>query len=209
PHARRAAAPDLPHRRVPPRRRGRGVAAVASLLLALALVAAGVWRFALRDTGVDAPTYARSVCTSVRDWQQGIDSSSSTLVRSIPREEDMSAVRAEVERYYTDLAARTDGLRGAVLGAGAVDVPGGRAYADSLAAAVGDQSAAMRDLAARAGRLDVKPAAAFLVSLQRLLTGADTAVSRITAALARPAAGTPAALRLALSDEPACAPYVG
>jgi hypothetical protein len=131
------------------------------------------------------------------------------LIKSVPREKDRTAIRSAVEKYYADLAVRTDGLRGAVVGAGTVDVPGGRAYADSLVTAVGEQSAALRDLAARAGRLDVDAATVFQTSLQSLLTGAETAVSEITAALARPAAGTPAQLRLALSDEPACAPYVG
>ena len=168
-----------------------------------------MWWFALRETGVDAPTYARSICGSVRDWQRGVDASSSALVKSIPWEEDRARVRSAVEKYYTDLAARTEGLRGAIDAAGPVDVPGGRAYADSLAVAVGDQSAALRDLAARAGRLDVDAATVFQISLQSLLTGAESAVSEIIAALARPAAGTPAPLRLALSDEPACAPYVG
>jgi hypothetical protein len=206
----RRAVPDLPDRPQSRRRRGRGrLAAVTSLLLALGLVAAGVWWFALRETGVDAPTYARSVCGSVRDWQQGVDASSSALVKSIPREEDRSTVRTAVEKYYTDLAARTDGLRGAVVGAGAVDVPGGRAYSDSLAAVVGHQSAVLRDLATRVGRLDVGAPTGFQVSLQTLLTGAETSVSEVTAALARPASGTPAQLRLALSAEPACAPYVG
>lgn len=207
----RAAPPDLPDRpQRPGGRSGRGVVAVlTSLVLALALVAAGVWWFALRETGVDAPTYARSVCGSVRDWQQGVDASSSALVKSIPRQQDRAAIRSELEKYYADLATRTDGLRAAVVDAGTVDVPGGRAYADSLAAAVGDQSASLRDLAARAGRLDVDAVAVFLSSLPDLLTGAETAVSAVTAALARPAAGTPAQLRLALSDEPACAPYVG
>jgi hypothetical protein len=182
---------------------------LTSVLLALALVAAGVWWFALRETGVDAPTYARSICGSVRDWQQGVDARSSALVKSIPREEDRAAIRSAVEKYYTDLAARTDGLRGAVVAAGTVDVPGGPAYADSLATAIGEQSAALRELAARAGRLDVDAPTVFQISLQTLLTGAETAVSEVTAVLARPAAGTPAHLRLALSDEPACAPYVG
>jgi hypothetical protein len=199
---------DRPRR--PARRRGLGVLAVlTSLVLALALVAAGVWWFALREIGVDAPTYARSVCAGVRDWQRVVDTSSSTLVKSIPREENRSRIRSSVQKYYTDLAARTDGLRATIDAAGPVDVPGGRAYADSLAAAVGDQSAALRDLAARAGRLNVAAATTFQTSLQSLLTGAETAVSDVTAALARPAAGTPAQLRRALSDEPACAPYVG
>ena len=59
-----------------------------------------------------------------------------------------------------------------------------------------------------AGRLD--PAAtAFPTDLQGILTGADTAVSAVTAALARPAAGITTELRTSLSNEPACAPYVG
>ena len=80
-----------------------------------------------------------------------------------------------------------------MVGAGRWTSPGGRAYADSLAAAVGDQAAALRELAARAGRLDADAAAVFQISLPGLLTGAETAVSEVTAALARPAAGTPAA----------------
>ena len=211
PRRRRREAADPSDRPPPaPKRRGRGLFAVlTSVLLALALIAAGVWWFALRETGVDAQTYARSICGSVRDWQRGVDAASSALVKTIPREQDRTKVRTAVQRYYTDLATRTDGLRGAIDAAGPVDVAGGQAYADSLTAAVGDQSAALRELADRAGRLDVAAATVFQISLQSLLTGAESAVSEVTAALARPAAGTPAALRLALSDEPACAPYVG
>src|SRR5829696_1412594 len=191
-------------------RRARGIAAaLTSLLLALALTAAGVWWFVFRETGVEAPAYARSICESVRDWQRQVDASSSALVKSIPREKDRARIRSAVEKYFTDLATRTDGLRAAIDLAGPVDVPGGRAYADSLAAAVSDQSGALRDLAVRTARLDATAATTFQVSLQSLLTGAETAVSDVIAALARPAAGTPAPLRLALSDEPACAPYVG
>ena len=179
------------------------------MLLSLALVAAGVWWFALRETGVDAPAYARSVCSSVRDWQQGIDSASSALVDKIAERGERAAVRSAVVGHYTDLATRTDGLRTAIVSAGAVDVPGGRAYADSLAAAVNNQATALRELAARAGRLDVDSPAVFQISLQSLLTGAETTVSEVTAALARPDAGTPAELRAALGNEPACAPYVG
>jgi hypothetical protein len=63
-------------------------------------------------------------------------------------------------------------------------------------------------LAGQAGRLD--PAAtAFPTDLQGILTGADTAVSAVTAALARPAAWITTELRTSLSNEPACAPYVG
>jgi hypothetical protein len=195
----------------PPRRRRRPrlLAALTSLVVALALVAAGVWWFALRETGVDAPAYARAVCSGVRDWQQGVDSSSSALVRSIGREDDRRAVRSAVATFYTDVAERTDRLQEAIVAAGVADVPGGQAYADSLLAAVGSQSTAFRDLADRAGRLDVDSATVFQISLQSLLTGAETGVSDVTAALARPAAGTPAPLRAALGNEPACAPYVG
>ena len=202
--------PEAPQRRRTRNRRGpRLLAGLTSLALALTLVAAGVWWLALREIGVDAPVYARSVCSSVRDWQQAVDSGSSALVRSVAQQDDRRAVRKAAATYYTDLAGRTDALRAAVVAARVVDVPGGQAYADSLAAAVGDQSAALRDLATRAGRLDVGSEALFQVSLQSLLTGAETAVSDVTAALARPGSGTPAELRLALSDEPACAPYVG
>ena len=202
--------PALAPPRRPRRRRGPHLlVGLCSMVLAVALAAGGVWWFALRETGVQAGVYARSICSSVRDWQQAVDAGSSALVRSVAQQDDRQVVRTSVRTRYGELAGRTDALRAAVLAAGVVDVPGGRAYADSLAAAVGDQSAALRDLAARAGRLDLGNVAQFRISLQSLLTGAETAVSDVTAALARPESGTPADLRLALSDEAACAPYVG
>jgi len=179
------------------------------MVLALALAAAGVWWLALREMEVAPALYARSVCGSVRDWQQAVDSGGSTLVSSIAREEDRGAVRSAVTTYYTDLAGHTDQLRVAVIEAGVAKVAGGRAYADSLAAAIGDQATELRALAARAGRLDPQVPATFQVQLQSLLTGSQTAVSQVSTALARPPAGTPTALRTALSAEPACAPYVG
>ena len=153
--------------------------------------------------------YARTVCTSVRDWQEIVDGRSRVLVGSVRQQDDRVAIRSAVRAYYTDLADGTDGLRTAIVNAGVADVPGGQAYADSLSAAIGGQATGLRDLASRAERLDTGSATVFQTSLQSLLTGAQTAVSGVTAALARPEGGTPAALRLALSDEPACAPYVG
>lgn len=178
-------------------------------MLALVLVAAGVWWLVFRDTGVDSPAYARGVCSSVRDWQQVVDTRSATLVKSIAQHDDRAAIRSTVRTYYSEIADHTDGLRTAVVAAGVADVPGGRDYADSLAVAVGEEAAVLRDLSARAGRLDPANPTAFQTSLQVLLTGAETAVSGVIAALARPEAGTPGPVRAALSDEPACAPYVG
>jgi hypothetical protein len=184
-------------------------AVLTSLLLALALTAAGVYWFVLRDPAIRPADYARSICGSVRDWQAAVDSGSSALVTRVAREDDRTVVRGAVQSYYTGLAGRTDQLRVAVLDAGVADVSGGRAYADSLAAAVGDQATGLRDLAARAGRLDPAAAATFTITLQSLLTGSETAVSAVSSALARPSAGTPTVLRTALAAEPACAPYVG
>ena len=119
-----------------------------------------------------------------------------------------ATIRSDVTAYYTTIAGRTDQLRVAILDLGPADLPAGQEYADSLAAAVGDQVTALRRLAERAGRLD--PAAPqFATDLQTVLTGADSAVSAVTAALARPAAGITTELRTTLSNDPACAPYVG
>jgi hypothetical protein len=202
---------DGPGRTRPARKvRKRSVVAVlTSMVLALALVAAGVYWFALREVGVLPADYARSVCGSVRDWQQSVDSAGAALVSSIAREDDRSVVRTAVTTYYTDLAARTDRLRTDLTAAGVADVSGGQAYADSLGAAVGDQATALRDLSARAAKLDPAAAATFQITLQALLTGSESAVSEVSSALARPAAGTPGPLRTALAAEPACAPYVG
>ncbi len=183
-------------------------AVLASVVLALALAAGGVYWFVLRTNGPPPAAYAREACGVVHDWQQSVDSSNATLINQISRQQDKTTVRSDVTTYYTTIAGRTDQLRTAILGLGAADITGGREYADSLAAAVGDQAAGLRRLADRAGRLD--PAApAFTTDLQTVLTGADAAVSAVTAALARPAAGVTTELRTTLSNEPACVPYVG
>ena len=190
-----------------PRRRSV-VAVLTSVVLALALAAGGVYWFELRRQGLAPPAYARQACGAVRDWQQGVDSSNARLVNQISRQQNKTTIRADVTAYYTTIAGRTDQLRVAILDLGPANLTGGREYADSLAAAVGDQAIALRRLAGQAGKLD--PAAAtFPTDLQGILTGADAAVSAVTAALARPAAGITTELRTTLSNEPACAPYVG
>ncbi len=190
-----------------PRRRSV-VAVLTSVVLALALAAGGVYWFELRREGLPPPAYARQACGTVRDWQRAVDSSNATLINQISRQQDKATIRSDVTAYYTTIAGRTDQLRVAILGLGPADATGGREYADSLAAAVGNQASGLRRLAGLAARLD--PAAAtFPTDLQGILTGADIAVSGVTAALARPAAGITTDLRTTLSNEPACAPYVG
>jgi Short C-terminal domain len=191
----------------PPRRRSV-VAVLTSVVLALALAAAGVYWFELRRQGLPPAAYARQACGTVRDWQQAVDSSNARLIDQVSRQQDRTIIRSDVTAYYTTIAGRTDQLRTAILALGPADLTGGQEYADSLAAAVGDQAGELRRLAARAARLD--PAAAtFPTDLQGILTGADTAVSEVTAALARPAAGITTELRTTLSNDPACVPYVG
>jgi hypothetical protein len=191
------------------RRAPRLVAIGTSMVLALALVAAGVWWFVFREPGVPPADYAKAVCSSVRDWQQGVDGRSAALTSSISQQDDREAIRSAVRAYYGDLADRTDGLRTAVTGAGVVDVDGGKEYSDSFAGVVGDQASALRELAGRADRLDPASPSVFQIELQTLLTGAQISVGKVTAALARPPSGTPTPLRTALSAEPSCAPYVG
>jgi hypothetical protein len=184
------------------------VAVLTSVALALALAAAGVYWFELRREGLLPTAYARQACGTVRDWQQAVDSSNATLINQISRQQNRTTVRSDVTAYYTTIAGRTEQLRIAILDLGPADVTGGGEYADSLAAAVGDQASGLRRLAGLAARLD--PAApTFPTDLQGVLSGADTAVSGVTAALARPAAGITTELRSTLSNEPACAPYVG
>ena len=190
-----------------PRRRSV-VAVLTSVVLALALAAGGVYWFELRRQGVPPTAYARQACGTVRDWQQAVDSSNATLIGQISREQNKATIRSDVTAYYTTVAGRTDQLRVAILDLGRADLPGGQEYADSLAAAVGDQASGLRRLAARAARLN-PAAASFPTDLQGVLTGADAAVSAVSAALARPAAGITTELRTTLSNEPACAPYVG
>src|SRR6266536_1487330 len=201
---------EAPARRPGRARRGpRLLAVLASLLLAAALAGAGVWWFVLRKTVVEPAVYASAVCGSVRDWQQELDGRTGALARSIAQHDDPQTVRTAVADYYTQLAARTDALHTALVGAGVPDLPGGRAYADTLVRTVATQGAALRDSAARADRLDTSSTRLFRISLQSLLTSESASVTAVITAVARPPAGTPSEIRTTLADEPACAPYTG
>src|SRR6266496_1512170 len=201
---------EAPARRPGRARRGpRLLAVLASLLLAAALAGAGVWWFVLRKTVVEPAVYASAVCGSVRDWQQELDGRTGALARSIAQHDDPQTVRTAVADYYTQLAARTDALHTALVGAGVPDLPGGRAYADTLVRTVATQGAALRDSAARADRLDTSSTRLFRISLQSLLTSESASVTAVITAAARPPAGTPSEIRTTLADEPACAPYTG
>jgi len=182
---------------------------LASLVLAVALAGAGVWWFTFRKTGVEPTVYARSVCGSVRDWQQDLDGRTSTLTKSIAQRDDPPATRTAVVAYYTELAGRTDALQTALVDAGTPDIPGGKAYADDLLATVSAQRSALGDSADRAGRLDTSSRRLFLISLQSLLTNESTSVTAVITTLAHPPAGTPPELRTALAAEPGCAAYTG
>jgi hypothetical protein len=199
--------PDRPVRRV--RRGPRLIAVLASLVLAVALAGAGVWWFALRETGVEPAAYARSVCGSVRDWQRELDTRTSTLNREIARQTSPVAKRAATVGYFTELAARTATLETAVRAAGAPDLSGGKEYADTLVDTVSTQGGSLRDSAGRAGKLDVSRPKEFEYALNSLLASDAATPATVITTLARPPVGTPAELRYALAAEPACAPYTG
>jgi len=216
--AARAGADDTARRTAPAARRPpqryarrgpRLVAVLTSLVLAAALAGAGVWWFALRETAVQPAVYVRSVCGSVRDWQQELDARTSTVTKSIAQQDDPVPIRAAVVAYYTALAGRTDTLHTALAGAGNPDLQGGKDYADALVRTVATEGAALRDSAARAARLDTSRKTVFQASLQSLLTNESTSVTAVITALAHPPAGTPPELRSTLAAEPACAPYTG
>ena len=206
-----AAKSGTPRRGPGRRRRGPALAVVVlSLVLAAALTAAGVWWFTFREKpGVPAATYARSVCTGVRDWQQDVDGQGSVLTRTIAPLENLTAVRAAVVKYYTNLAARTDDLHGTLASAGIPKLDGGQGYADALTRVVTEQAAALRDSASRAGRLDIANKQFFQISLGSLLTNASTSVLKVTDALAHPLTGIPPELATALEADPTCAAYTG
>jgi len=203
----------VPAARRPPQRYARRgprlVAVLTSLFLAAALVGSGVWWFVLRETAVQPAVYARSVCGSVRDWQQEVDARTSTVTKSIAQQDDPVPIRAAVVTYYAALAGRTDALHAALAGARTPDLQGGKDYADALVRTVATEGRALRDTAARAARLDTSRKAVFQASLQSLLTNESASVTAVITALAHPPAGTPPELRGILAAEPACAPYTG
>ncbi|HVQ90719.1 MAG TPA: hypothetical protein VMU51_06760 [Mycobacteriales bacterium] len=208
---RKAKPADKPEKARPARRRGpRLVVVIMSLVLAAALTAAGVWWFTFRgDPGVAPAAYAQSVCTGVRDWQQNVTGQSTALQAKIAPLTNLPAKRTAVVAYYTSLATRTDSLQGTLTSAGIPDVTGGEDYTRELIRVVGEQAAALRDSASRAGRLDISSASLFEISLNSLLTNASKSVDTVTEALAHPAIGIPPELTTAFEADPTCAAYTG
>jgi hypothetical protein len=200
----------LPDRAAKRRRGPRLAAVITAVVLVCGVAGFGGWYFTLRKTSITPTDYAAAVCGGMKTWKQDVDGQGSALNKSIQQLDDLPATRARVVTYYNTLTTRTETLRAGLAAAGAPDLPGAQAYADSLLKTVGDQVAALRDASTRASKLDVTgKSTLFQISLYGVLTSATTAEGKVVDALAHPQVPPSAEIAAALQDNADCTPFTG
>lgn len=158
------------------------------------------------DAGATEPAqYARSVCTGLSSWRDGVAADSAELTRSLSGAADVTTVRSRYGRFFTATVHRTDLLIHAVGSAGAPKVDRGRGYTRDLTAALqrarsGLATAQKSLVALPAGDLGRYAAGARKIrdSLGGVFTQIGTALDQLGQTY------TSADLNRAFGDEPAC-----
>ena len=105
---------------------------IATVVAAVLLTACGP-----EDAGDTEPAqYARSICSGLTSWRDGVAADSAELSRGLSSAGDVVTVRSTYSRFFTATVRRTDQLIRAVDAAGAPDADHGRGYSRDLGAAL-------------------------------------------------------------------------
>ena len=159
-----------------------------------------------QDAGdVAPPSYARSVCSGLVSWRDGVTADSAALTRSLSAAADVPTVRARYTSFFAGAVRRTDQLLGTIHGAGAPKADHGLGYARDLTAAVQRTRAGLADARTRFGRLPAGDLSSYAAgaravrdSLGTLFTQVGTTIDRLGSTY------TDGDLNRAFRAEPAC-----
>lgn len=158
------------------------------------------------DAGdVEPAAYARSVCSGLIGWRDGVAADSAALSHSLEGAADVATVRARYTTFFTATVRRTDDLIGTVKSAGAPKADHGLGYSRDLTAALGKArtglAAAQKSFAALpTGDLSAYAAGARKVrdSLGTVFTQVGTTLDQLGGTY------TDSGLNRAFRDDPAC-----
>ena len=175
---------------------------IAAVAIAVVLVTA----CGPEDAGETEPTqYARSVCTGLSGWRDGVGADSAELTRSLGGASDVTTVRSRYGRFFTSTVRRTDQLIHAVGSAGAPKVDRGRGYSRDLTAALQRARSGLATAQKSFAALPTDDLARYAAGARKIrdsLGGVFTEVGTALDQLGQ--TYTSADLNRAFGDEPAC-----
>jgi hypothetical protein len=158
------------------------------------------------DAGDTEPAnYARSVCTGLSSWRDGVAADSADLSRSLTSAADVATVRSRYGRFFSSSVRRTDELIHSVDGAGAPDVDHGRGYSRDLAAALQRARSGLATAQKSFAALPADDLAAYAAGARKIRDSLGGVFSQVGTALDQLGTTyTSADLNRAFGDEPAC-----
>ncbi len=158
------------------------------------------------DAGDSEPAdFARSVCTGLTSWRDGVATDSAELTRSLSGASDVATVRARYGRFFTSTVRRTDQLIHAVDTAGAPMVDHGRGYSRDLTTALRSARSGLATAQKSFAALPTGDLAGYAAGARKIrdsLGGVFTQVGTALDQLGR--TYNSADLNRAFGDEPAC-----
>jgi hypothetical protein len=173
-------------------------AAVAAIVL---LTACGP-----EDAGdTDAARYARSVCSGLGTWRDGVAADSAELSRSLGSAADVATVRSRYGRFFTSTVHRTDQLIRGIEAAGAPEVDHGRGYSRDLTAALAKARSGLATAQKRFSALPTTDLAGYAAGARTIRDSLGAVFGQVGSALDQLGRTyDDADLNRAFADEPAC-----
>lgn len=156
--------------------------AVSVFALAALLVACGP-----SNGGATPPEdYARTVCSGLLSWRQGVVNDQAQLSRELQaRAADIRTVKAKYTAYFRSTVRRTDALLTAVDRAGAPKVDDGAAYAHDLRTALADVRTGLGDAQRRFATLPADDLRSYASGAAKIRDRLGTVFVTVAAALDR------------------------
>jgi hypothetical protein len=173
----------------------------AVLASAVLLTACGA-----QDAGDTKPAqYARSICSGLAGWRDGIAGDSAELSRSLDGANDVATVQARYQRFFRATVRRTDQLISTVSAAGAPAVDHGNGYSRDLAAALRQARAGLAAAQKSFGTLPTTDLAAYAAGARKIRDSLGAVFDQVGSSLDHlDSTDTDGDLNRAFGDEPAC-----
>lgn len=177
---------------------------VPFVALVLAVLLFGCGPSEAGDT--DPRSYARSVCSGLVAWREGISADSAQLSRALrARSADVATVKGRYARFFAGAVRRTDDLLRTVEQAGAPEVDDGLGYARDLRGALAQARRGLAEAQARFAALPTRDLRSYAAGAADIRDSLGTLFSGVGASLDRLGSTyTDSDLNEAFRDEPAC-----
>ena len=158
------------------------------------------------DAGdVEPAAYARSVCTGLIGWRDGVAADSAALSRSLAGAADVATVRSRYATFFTASVRRTDELIGTVKSAGAPKADHGLSYSRDLTAALGQARTGLAAAQTSFAALPTGDLTAYAAGARKIRDSLGTVFTRVGTTLDQLGGTyTDSALNRAFRDDPAC-----